>query len=350
MDKIYKLGFRGNIHTLLKSYLTNRTQYIELDRYRSNNKVISHGVPQGSVLGPLLFNLFFNDVVYLKCDSRSLFANDGVFWLSDFSFDRLVFRLNLFLKELLNWLYSNKLYPNSSKTFLMLFTNRIVHNLPSVYLENDLLQWTNNIKYLGVIIDNKLNFNLQLHHIHNKISKSSGIIYRLKTFLPKSLLLKIYNSLFYPYLIQNIIIWGGVSTNKLNPIQIQMNKTLRHILDVHFDINHRPFMSTNNMFKKLNLMKFNEIFEYFMIKFIHSCIYGANFNIFEEHFAELLPDHKYETRHKKMNFPIVRLQSERVMTKYHFIRLFNDLPENFFIPQSAQTLKTKYKKHALQKY
>ena len=84
-------------------------------------------------------------------------------------------------------------------------------------------------------------------------------------------------------------------------------------------------MSTNDMFKKLNLMKFNEIFEYFMIKFIHSCIYGANFNIFEEHFAELLPDHKYETRDKKINFPVVRLQSERVMTKYHFILLFNTI-------------------------
>ena len=73
-----------------------------------------------------------------------------------------------------------------------------------------------------------------------------------------------------------------------------MIKTRRHILDVHFNINHRPLMSTNNIFKELNLMKFNEIFEYFMVKFIHLCIYGTNFNIFEEHFTELLPDHKYE--------------------------------------------------------
>ena len=88
--------------------------------------------------------------------------------------------MNLFLKNLLNWLYANKLSPNSEKTFLMLFTNKIVYNLPDIYFGNDLLQWTESIKYLGFIVDSKLNFNQQLHNVSSKISKSSGIIYRLK--------------------------------------------------------------------------------------------------------------------------------------------------------------------------
>ena len=80
-----------------------------------------------------------------------MFADDGVFWLIDCSLDRLIYRVNQFMKDLLNWLIENKLLPNSSKTFLMLFTNRTVHNLPNIYLGNDLLQWVDNIKYLGVI-------------------------------------------------------------------------------------------------------------------------------------------------------------------------------------------------------
>ena len=88
----------------------------------------------------------------------------------------------------------------------MLFTNRTVYNLPNIYLTNDLLKWVDNIKYLSVIIDIKLNFNMQLYNVNTKISKCTGIIYRLKTFLPKSILLKLYYSLFYPNLINNIII------------------------------------------------------------------------------------------------------------------------------------------------
>ena len=69
------------------------------------------------------------------------------------------------------------------------------------------------------------------------------------------MLLKIYNSLFYPYLVQSIIIWGGVASNKLLPIQVIMNKTLRYILNVQFDNNYRPLMRTDDMYKKLNLLK-----------------------------------------------------------------------------------------------
>ena len=350
LNKLFRMGFRGNIHSLISSYLTNRSQYVELDGYKSTDSVISHGVPQGSILGPLLFNLFFNDVTCLKCDGRSLFADDGVFWLVDCSFERLIFRLNYFMDELLNWLNENKLLPNSNKTFLMLFANRTIHNLPDIYLGNDLLQWVDNIKYLGVIIDNKLNFNMQLNSINAKISKCTGIIYRLKTFLPKSILLNLYYSLFYPYLIHNIIIWGGVSSNKIEPIQIKMNKTLRYILNVHFYPNHRPMIPTTDMYKELKLLKFKDIFEYFMVKFIHSCVYGVNYNIFEENFLSLLPNHSYEMRDIKINYPIIRLQLEKFMPRYHFIRLFNELPKELLTPQSALRLKNNYKKHVLENY
>ena len=133
-------------------------------------------------------------------------------------------------------------------------------------------------------------------------------------------------------------------------MQVIMNKTLRYILNAQFDNNYRPLMRTNAMYKQLNLLKLNEIYEYFMIKFIHSCIYGNNYNIFEEHFSDLLPHHTYQMRESKMNLPVIRLQLEKFMTKYNFIRLINKLPEEFLIPQSSQRLKFNYKKHALQKY
>ena len=350
LNKLLKMGFRGSMYSLIKDYLTDRSQYIDVDGFTSTSRDIVHGVPQGSVLGPLLFNLFFNDIVTINCDGRVLFADDGVFRITDTSFDRLILRLNILLRDLSLWLSANKLCPNSSKTFLMLFTNKVVHNFPDVYFNNDLLQWVNHIKYLGLIIDNKINFNLQINYIHSKISRGCGIIYRLKSFFPRSLLLKLYFTLIYPYLTQNIIIWGGVSQNKLNPIQIQINKTLRIILDIQYDNFYRPLLHTNDMFKNLNLLKITDIYEYFILKFIHSCFYGNNNRIFVEYVINQFPNHSHNTRNVKLNYPTLRLELEKSMTFYNFIRVFNSLPSELLLPQSFAKLKRDFKKYAISKY
>ena len=78
--------------------------------------------------------------------------------------------------------------------------------------------WVDSIKYLGIVIDNKLNFNLQIKNIENKISRSKGVIYRMSNFCCQEVLMKLYFSRIYPYITQNIIIWGGVSINKLKHI------------------------------------------------------------------------------------------------------------------------------------
>ena len=278
------MGFRGNVLKLFKSYLFNRYQYVEVNGCKSQNRKVDYGVPQGSVLDPLFFILFINDITSVRCDGKELFADDGVFWIRDICFNKLILRLNNLLADLRNWLYINKLMPNTTKTVLMLFTNKKIEYLPDVYFCGDLLKWVDKIKYLGVVIDNKLCFNFHLNSVKDKISRSNGIIYRLKSSLPSSLLLNLYNSLLYPHLVQNIIVWGGVSENKLRPIQVQMNFALRNILNINYDNFHSPLLNTNSMFLKLNLLKLKEVFQYFMTKFIHSCIHGKNYFIFQEHF------------------------------------------------------------------
>ena len=77
LKNFFRMGFRGKLHSFISSYLINRSQYVELDKYKSTNSRISHGVLQGSILGPFLFNLFFNDIAFLKYDGRFLFADNG---------------------------------------------------------------------------------------------------------------------------------------------------------------------------------------------------------------------------------------------------------------------------------
>ena len=232
----------------------------------------------------------------------------------------------------------------------MLFTNKPIYFLPDIYFENDTLKWIDSIKYLGVLIDSKLNFNLHLNLVRSRISRGTGIIYRLQSYFPRSLLMKLYYSLIYSYLTQNIVIWGGVSDNKLRPIQTQMNLALRHILKVKFNQFHRPLTPTNIMYKELGLLKLRDVYEFFIIKFVHSCIYGDNNRIFDEYISHLLPDHSYQTRGHKLNYPQIRLELEKSNTLYNMIAIFNNAPSHLLQPQSNYTLKKNFKVHALNKY
>ena len=105
---------------------------------------------------------------------------------------------------------SNKLIPNVNKTKLMMFTPRPVDDLPDIFFDGKKLEWVSDIKYLGMTIDNKLNFTLHTQEVYRKLSKYQGIFYSLSSLLPQSTLLSMYYSLVYPVIIQNVIVWGGV--------------------------------------------------------------------------------------------------------------------------------------------
>ena len=269
---IHKLsikGFRGVVNSFLSSYLSNHKQCVCIDNHSSDTGSINFGVPQGSVLGPLLFNIFIDDIVNIKVAKKVLFADDAVFYINEKSLELCIHKVNMLICEFSTWLRNNKLIPNVTKTKLMLFTPRPVDVLPDVYFNGVKLEWVTSIKYLGIVIDNKLSFTLQSTEVFHKLSKIQGVFYSLSSLVPQSTLITLYYSLVYPVLIQNIIIWGGIPEANLRGIKIALNKILRNILKVKHDENNIPLMSTGEMYKMLNLLKFNDVYRYFLLRFIH---------------------------------------------------------------------------------
>ena len=110
------------------------------------------------------------------------------------------------IEELFEWLINNKLVGNVNKTKLMLITPRPYENLPDIYFNGVKLNWVSQIKYLGIVIDNKLTFSLQAGEVYRKVSRMHGIFYSLSLLVPQRTLLTIYYSLVYPIITQNIII------------------------------------------------------------------------------------------------------------------------------------------------
>ena len=251
--------------------------------------------------------------------------------------------------ELSTWLRNNKLIPNVTKTKLMLFTPRPVDVLPDVYFNGVKLEWVTSIKYLGIVIDNKLSFTLQSTEVFHKLSKIQGVFYSLSSLVPQSTLITLYYSLVYPVLIQNIIIWGGIPEANLRGIEIALNKILRNILKVKHDENNIPLMSTGEMYKMLNLLKFNDVYRYFLLRFIHDIFYKRT-DFFNDYYAPLLPTHSYGTRRIKINLPPVRLEIEKQSTIFQTCKLLNEIPTELLEPQAKETLKKKFKKMAISQY
>ena len=153
---------------------------------------INIGVPQGSVLGPQLFNVYINDITGLHPGKNILFADDAVFYITNAKLITCLDDLTALLNNLKEWLLNNKLTINTDKTKLMLFTPRPVHTLPDINLNGQLLEWVSSIKYLGITLDHNLNFILQSQQVTRHLSKMQGIFYSIKNLMPVKTLLNIY--------------------------------------------------------------------------------------------------------------------------------------------------------------
>lgn len=254
--------------------------------------------------------------------------------------------MNVLIDYLSTWLFKNKLSPNVNKTKLMLFTVKQVDVFPNIYFNNTILEWTNTFKYLGILLDSKLNFGQHCNCVLKRLSQAYDVIYSIHSFIPRNVLIKIYYSIVYPILIQNIIIWGGVArSNKINII-IMLNKIMRCILNVKSNQLNIPLISTTDTYKKLKLLKFDDIY---VLKFIHFVFY-KNDKFFNDYFLDLLPTHNYETRNVRIQLPKVRLEVYKQFVIHKACKLINEIPESFLSLQSNNMLKKNFKEFCLNKY
>ena len=156
--KLQLYGIRGNIHAWLDSYLNNRSQFVHYNDHNSGRKHITHGVPQGSILGPLLFIIYIND--FSRASEllfSMLFADDTSVFIEGTNYDKMIDILNNELKRVDIWLKANKITINTKKTHYMMFhRTRIKGDHHPIIIGGNPLTYFNNTQFLGVIIDHKL--------------------------------------------------------------------------------------------------------------------------------------------------------------------------------------------------
>ena len=259
LRKLYSYGIRGTMFKWIESYLTGRSQYVIFDGKVSETRSIKCGVPQGSILGPLLFILSVNDICNVSpILFKILYADDTCVLISGNHLNNLIKMLNIELISLNNWFKANKLSLNTKKSFFMIFyRSRIKPNdINTVVIDNHDLTQVKSAKYLGVIIDHKLNWIEPIFYVKSKISKGIGIMYKARQFLTKKALLMLYHAYIYPYMTYCIEVWGCASQTQLNCLFLLQKKIIRIMNFSHY------LAHTNPLFLSMEVLPLRKIFFY----------------------------------------------------------------------------------------
>ena len=257
LKKLEYYGIKGIERCWLADYLTGRKQRVKFDDNYSNYQGITCGVPQGSILGPLLFLIYINDMHRAaKFSTLYHFADDTNLLYSHKNEKQLRKNINCDLKLIFQWLCANRLSINVSKTEFIVFKSprKSLKDRITLKLNGKNIYETKKLRYLGLIMDERMTWKFHVLELKKKLSQITGIIYKLKKLgTPTDTLKSVYYALFQSYLNYGLCVWGQANTEYFSKIEVMQNKVLRIISGVDIDVNCTP------LYKDLKILKLKDL-------------------------------------------------------------------------------------------
>lgn len=320
LQKLERYGIRKTALKWIKSYLENRQQLVKISssgkEIKSRTEKNKRGIPQGSIIGPLLFNIYLNDLGSILSHTNHLminYADDTTLLIRAKSFNLLLVEAGVVLNLVQNWFLENELVLNKEKTNFIIFRlNHCRINFPSnAVINGDKVEFDSKNQFLGISVDCTLNWSEHVSQLTKKLNSISYSIRVVKKYVSSSTMFLIYYACFVSRLKFGILLWGGTTATNINQVFIIQKQVLRTLLDI-------PFRETcRGSFKKHRLLTVPAIYAYECLMF--------NFK-YKNNFIRYENTHPYSTRYNNYNFPIHRLSMSERGPCYSSMKLFNILP------------------------
>ena len=342
LEKMSLYGVRGVAYDWFKSYLTDRQQYVSLNGEVSGLRSIDRGVPQGSILGPLLFLIFINDFPNITDFFKfTLFADDSTLTCSfkNTPADQIKLKINSELSKINNWLFQNRIKINAQKSNFISFSYRKPLQLNSLIIGTDTINEVQTTKFLGIILDQNLNFKSHINYIQSKLSRSVGILYKTSSLLPQNILKMLYNSLILPYITYGIESWFGASRTSSGAVEVLQKKAVRAIYNLPYNSHTIEYFKTGKLLKLTDLYNLNICSQLFNYINNENCDMQARIRTHSQM-------HSHNTRHSSN---LVPLRFNRTTSQssfiYRAITQWNLIPQNVKNCTSVRTFKHRLRDH-----
>jgi len=341
IDKLEHVGVRGRVLDWLRTYLCSRKQYVSISNSESDTSVVERGVPQGSVLGPILFLVYINDM--RLCSDKLGFvhyADDTTVFCTGGNLEELAMDVNIELTRLYEWLKCNRLSLNADKTKFMIFTDRKYVNSPAVSIANVNIQETDSSNFLGITIDNKLTFRSHVGGLCKKISSSIGMINRISSIVPPAVKKKLYFSFIYSKVSYGVLAWGRSGLGNANHMERLLRRAWRVV----------DYPKTGRNRVTTDILNFHSIYNYFASVNLYKIQRLNHHQYFSDLLESLIPQHGRVTRFSasdSYNIPrYLKCKSQRHFV-YQSVHVWNGLSDEVKANRSLIKFKKKLKQELL---
>ena len=353
--KLQKMGIRGIPLMWFESYLKDRLQYTAVTKYittgnetlatttTSELKYIIRGVPQGSILGPVLFNIYLNDLPnYNSNNDYVLYADDTNLLISDKDLSTLENKFESSLNNTNAWFKNNQLSMNEDKTQFIYF-NEGGQNSQNMLNKFSSIKMIDNSRFLGITISSDLKWENHINQIESKIKPAIGILYKLRNIVDIPTLLQIYYSLIHSHLSYGIIIWGG-SPQKLMERLLKLQKKAVRIID-----RKDRRTSCRPLFRKHKILTVTSLYILEASKYAKKSMQMDQ----TKHKQTLLKTHaihSHNTRQRNDIFiPNIPTKQRRNNVTYNCSVIYNRLPNSIKVLTNMNQFKAATKKFLLEK-
>ena len=235
IQKLCNYGLNVNVINWFESYLKDRSHVTTINGIKSNVQISTCGIPQGSILGPLLFILYINDLPeHVSNVQVSMYADDTAIVYSSKDINDVVDRINDDLKKVDNWLSRNKLSLNIQKTsFMIIGTPQKLAHISNHDIDINIrgirLQRVNHCKHLGIVIDENLLWSNHVEHVSKKVLTGLYFLRKSNNVLPKNIQAMLYKTIVAPHFDYCNIVWGRCNTSLCNKLQVLQNRAAKII-------------------------------------------------------------------------------------------------------------------------